>query len=467
MSGFFFFVVAERDRALHPEFHGGIRTKGKGCVAARGLEPRRGGERFGVIHLHLGRWWRRWGGFRRSTRRETQPENERVSTPMQCLPDHHGAVRASCIRREYRLRRELASGLHPSITAPHYLTAMILESSPLGFPWVTQDPFLFCVHHDDAYPAGNDAMGPAASLAGRRIGMDFEIKDGWRMYHGDVVPGFPRHPHRGFETVTIARRGFIDHADSLGATARFGHGDVQWMTAGQGIVHSEMFPLVNRDSPNPTELFQIWLNLPRADKMVEPYFTMLWGETIPVVEPDAGVRVRVVAGALQNNPAPPPPPNSWASRAEADVAIWTATLAPRAEWTLPPAQDGTRRTVYFFAGESLSVGGEPQRPSAMQVATDREVLLTNGDTPSEVLVLQGRPIGEPVSHYGPFGMNTPREIQQAMADYRRTEFGGWPWPSDGPVHDRKAERFAVHADGTREEPAAPKTHPEGVSPAPG
>ena len=77
-------------------------------------------------------------------------------------------------------------------------------------------------------------MGPAASLAGRDIGKDFAGKDGWRMYHGDVVPGFPQHPHRGFETVTIVRRGLIDHSDSLGATARFGRGDVQWLTAGRG-----------------------------------------------------------------------------------------------------------------------------------------------------------------------------------------------------------------------------------------
>src|SRR5690606_10089639 len=148
-------------------------------------------------------------------------------------------------------------------------------------PWPTFDPFLFCVHHDDAYPAGDEQLGPRASLAGRKIGMDFEGKDGWRMYHGDVVPGFPRHPHRGFETVTLARRGYIDHADSLGATARFGKGDVQWMTAGAGIVHSEMFPLVERERPNPTELFQIWLNLPRADKLVPPHFSMLWSHTIP------------------------------------------------------------------------------------------------------------------------------------------------------------------------------------------
>ena len=96
----------------------------------------------------------------------------------------------------------------------------ILQITPLGSRWQTQDPFLFCVHHIDLYPKGNDRFGPAASLAGHDIGHDFENRDGWRMYHGDVVPGFPQHPHRGFETVTIVRKGYIDHSDSLGAAAR-------------------------------------------------------------------------------------------------------------------------------------------------------------------------------------------------------------------------------------------------------
>src|SRR6187397_591948 len=172
----------------------------------------------------------------------------------------------------------------------------ILDTRPLGFPWETTDPFLFCVHHDDAYPAGNERLGPATSLAGRHLGQDFTVKDGFRMYHGTVVPGFPQHPHRGFETVTIVRKGLIDHSDSLGATARFGAGDVQWLTAGKGIVHAEMFPLLDSAAPNPLELFQIWLNLPARSKMAAPHFTMFWAEDIPrLTAVDAEGRTTAVA----------------------------------------------------------------------------------------------------------------------------------------------------------------------------
>jgi hypothetical protein len=137
------------------------------------------------------------------------------------------------------------------------MSASVLKITPLGFQWPTLDPFLFCVHHADLYPRANAEMGPAASLAGRRLGQDFTPKDGWRMYHGMRVPGFPAHPHRGFETVTVVLEGFVDHSDSHGAAGRYGEGDVQWMTAGSGLQHAEMFPLLREDADNPVELFPV------------------------------------------------------------------------------------------------------------------------------------------------------------------------------------------------------------------
>lgn len=332
---------------------------------------------------------------------------------------------------------------------------IVLGVAPLGFPWQTLDPFLFCVHHDDHYPAGNEQMGPAESLAGRNLGMDFEGKDGWRMYHGDVVPGFPRHPHRGFETITIARRGYIDHSDSLGATARFGQGDVQWMTAGRGVEHSEMFPLLDREGDNPTELFQIWLNLPRAGKMVKPHFTMLWSDTVPVVtfadSEGRKTEVKVVAGALEGAQPPQPPPDSWASRDESDVAVWTIKLEAGATWSAPPAAMGSNRVLYFFTGDDLTVGDRTVSPGhAIQVRADAPTPLRNGSAPAELLMLQGRPIGEPVVTHGPFVMNSPDEIRATIVDYQRGGFGDWKWGSDGPVHPRERGRFAIHADGREE-----------------
>ncbi len=345
-------------------------------------------------------------------------------------------------------------------------TEKILNLQPLGFPWATIDPYLFCVHHDDAYPRGNAHLGPDASLAGRDLGQDFAGKDGWRMYHGLRVPGFPSHPHRGFETVTIVRKGLIDHADSLGAAARFGDGDVQWLTAGKGIVHSEMFPLLKQDAANPLELFQIWLNLPAKNKMVPPRFTMFWSEKIPRrVDRDAdgkATEVCCIAGCLGDASSPlsplapvsplAPPPDSWASQPDGDVAIWTIKMAPAARWTLPAAATpAARRQLYFFKGVSVTIAGQNiSKHAAIELAGSQAVELVNGPKTSEFLLLQGKPIAEPVAQYGPFVMNTQAEIHQAYADYRATEFGGWPWADNAPVHGSAHARFAKHADGKTE-----------------
>jgi quercetin 2,3-dioxygenase len=340
----------------------------------------------------------------------------------------------------------------------------IIHVRPLGFPWPTLDPFLFCVHHDDAYPRANGQFGPDVPLAGRALGQDFSGKDGWSMYHGMRVPGFPAHPHRGFETVTIVRRGLVDHADSLGAAARYGQGDVQWLTTGRGVVHAEMFPLLSAETDNPLELFQIWLNLPAASKMSAPHFTMFWAAEIPrrtMIDAQGGTtEVSVIAGRLDEPTATAepltPPPDSWAARDEADVAIWTLRMAPGARWTLPAARSAaTQRCLYLFEGLSLQVAGRRvDGRVVIELRGDAKVELINGDAPAQCLLLQGRAIGEPVVQHGPFVMNTQAQIVQTFADYQRTQFGGWPWPDEAPVHGRDPARFARHPDGREERPAS-------------
>jgi len=331
----------------------------------------------------------------------------------------------------------------------------IIRTKPLGFQWETADPFLFCVHHEDKFPKGNDVMGPAVSLKDRPLGDDFITKDGFRMYHGKKVPGFPGHPHRGFETITVVREGVVDHADSMGAAGRYGNGDVQWMTAGKGVQHSEMFPLIHKEKENPMELFQIWLNLPRKHKMAEPHFKMLWKESIPIYkstdESGNTTKVEVIAGKLGDKTAPTPPPQSWAADPTNDVAVWNIKMGKNASWKLPKSRKGINRTIYYYQGEGLTLDGQAiTRYNAVELHPEFDITLKAGASGASILVLQGRPINEPVIQYGPFVMNSKEEIQQAFDDFHRTKFGGWPWPQYDQVHDRSKGRFARHADGKEE-----------------
>lgn len=349
----------------------------------------------------------------------------------------------------------ISNSIKESINPEDQKMKPIKNIKPLGFMWDTADPFLFCVHHEDKFPKGNAEMGPVTSMQGRNLGDDFIIKDGFRMYHGKKVPGFPGHPHRGFETITVVRQGIVDHADSMGAAGRYGNGDVQWMTAGKGVQHSEMFPLLSEKKENPMELFQIWLNLPKKNKMVEPHFKMLWQDMIPrYVHKDnngKSTTVEVIAGKIGSIKAPAPPPDSWAATDSNEVAIWNIKMNPGAVWTLPKASAGINRTVYFYEGESLNLAGTSiPKYNAVELEANMDVLVQAGDQPTSVLLLQGKPIGETVIQYGPFVMNTKEEINQAFEDYHRTQFGGWPWPRYDQVHPREKSRFAKHADGKEE-----------------
>lgn len=330
----------------------------------------------------------------------------------------------------------------------------IKHQFPLGFQWETQDPFLFCVHHEDNFPKGNDGMGPETELfKGRHMGDDFIIKDGFRMYHGKVVPGFPGHPHRGFETITVVRKGFVDHADSTGASGRYGDGDVQWMTAGKGVQHSEMFPLLSTTKENPMELFQVWLNLPKKDKMVEPHFKMIWKESIPYLHfDDEKVLVELIAGNWDDRKAMAPPPNSWAAPDENEVFIVNIKMEANSSITLPISSKEINRSMYFYEGDELAINETNIGPySGIYLNSEVETTLKSGNSEVSIFILQGKPIAEQVIQYGPFVMNTKQEIQDAFDDYHKTKFGGWPWPKYDQVHDRFRGRFAQHSDGKLEE----------------
>ena len=195
----------------------------------------------------------------------------------------------------------------------------------------------------------------------------------------------------------------------MGASGRYGDGDVQWMTSGRGLQHAEMFPLLKDDDKNTLELFQIWINLPRVSKFVEPHFKMMWNETIPkvTIKDDNGrlVNVSVIAGELDGDKAPTPPPNSWAANEDNGVLIYNATLNAHAEWRLPKIDLGVNLRIYFYQGSGLLVNDQGiEDYHAVDVEYADNIILKAGNEECKVLILQGRPINEPVVQHGPFVM---------------------------------------------------------------
>jgi len=320
-----------------------------------------------------------------------------------------------------------------------------------------ENPFLFCAHQNDAYPRGNKEQGPDVPLTGRNIGSDFSGKDGFSMYHGNTVPGFPVHPHRGFETVTIILEGLVDHFDSKGSEGRYGNGDAQWLTTGSGCQHVEMFPLVHQDKPNPLELFQIWLNLPSKDKFAEPSYKMLWAEDIPVIQTSGSngkqTTVRLISGSIQGKNSLAPCPASWANDKKNHVGIFLIHMEPGTTVSFPAVTDSLSRNLYFYQGSgTIQIQDEVISSSTrVKLSGNEEIMITNGNDDSYLLLLEGEPIHEPVAQYGPFVMTNEKELREAFEDYQNTQFGGWSWDRPDPVHERNTGRFARYADGSVEE----------------
>ena len=334
----------------------------------------------------------------------------------------------------------------------------IIRITPMTFKLEVLNPYILCFHHNDFFPTGKSDMSPSEYLPNRSTDGDFDLDAPWRMYYGTKIPGFPVHPHRGFETISIVTKGFADHFDSKGSKGRYGQGDVQWMTAGKGVQHSEMFPLVYEDKENPMELFQIWLNLPKKDKMVEPAYKMLWSEHIPIVKfttDGAETRVKVIAGEFKGTQALSPTPHSWAADKENKVRILLIELDKRAEITLKPSTLSLGRMLYAYSNNNTSalIDNEVLDEGYFaQLKGDEEVLIQNrGESTLQLLLLEGEPINEPIAAHGPFVMNTREEIIQAFDEFQRTDFGGWPWPSKDPVNEQKQKRFASYHHGESED----------------
>jgi redox-sensitive bicupin YhaK (pirin superfamily) len=235
---------------------------------------------------------------------------------------------------------------------------------------------------------------------------------------GDYIGGFPNHPHRGFETVTYMIAGRMRHRDSAGHEGLLQNGGVQWMTAGRGLIHSEL----PEQEEGLMEGFQLWLNLPAKHKMREPWYRDIQSEEIPEYTTTAGVHVRVIAGTSHGI-------EGAVQREDTEPLYLDITVPPGAEFA-QPLPDDHNALVYVYR-ESLWIAGSevPTRRMAI-LANDPGsdgVVLRAGATnhsPARALLIAGKPLREPIAQYGPFVMNTQEEVKQAVHDFQNGKFGG-------------------------------------------
>ena len=182
---------------------------------------------------------------------------------------------------------------------------------------------------------------------------------------------------------------------------------------------------------------------------------MLWQDMVPVVkETDLNgktTEVNIIAGKHNGIQAPNPTPDSWAANSKNSVSVLTIKMEPNAIWKLPGVNENVTRTLYFYSGDTISIDSQTvDEYHLIEVNPKGNLIIQNGKKDGYLLMLQGKPINESVVQHGPFVMNTQQEIQDAFSDYRKTQFGGWPWSNQEPVHNSKKGRFALHADGTEE-----------------
>lgn len=227
----------------------------------------------------------------------------------------------------------------------------------------------------------------------------------------DYAPGFPWHPHRGIETITLLLKGEVVHGDSLGNSGVIGPGEVQWMTAGSGVVHQEM---PRGDENGSMHGFQLWANLPAAHKMTAPRYRSVAAADIPAVRQRGGASVRVVAGELQGVRGP-----------VSDVFVapeyFLCDLPPGARFAHEPAL-GHTVMAYGIGGSGLIQGVEFRDRSLALLAGDGEVAVQAGPRGASFLFLSGRPLHEPIAWRGPIVMNTQAELDLAFREFREGNF---------------------------------------------
>ena len=328
----------------------------------------------------------------------------------------------------------------------------VRKVADLNIHWSAEDPFTFVSHHHDEYPKGNAQMAPPLELiSGRNLGRDYQERFGFRMYHGRVVPGFPMHAHWGYETVTIAEKGYVDHFDTEMNHGRFGNGDVQWTMASSKYEHCEMYPLTDQENTNPVHITQIVINIPLDRKNGPNSVNNVWSESIPVFEED-GCRVTLYCGMYKGKELCSPNADSWAVK-ENGVRILKVELSPGSRFALDAAGKDVTRNVYYVSGTGMTMDGTEVQPNlrfAMKPGTALDI--TNGQSDSEYWILEGRPIGERQAAFGPVILKDLKEVRSAMDDIRINEFPEWPWELIDRTNPIDTGRELHRADGTVERP---------------
>lgn len=323
---------------------------------------------------------------------------------------------------------------------------------PLTMHWDTEDPFVFASHHCDDYPKGNAQQAPPLEeISGRNLGRDYKNINGFCMYHGKVVPGFPMHAHWGYETVTIPEIGFIDTFDTLGNNGRYGFGDVQWLSAGSKYQHCEMYPLAYDDRRNPNDITQIMIELPEKERGTQPDVKMMWKEDIPMVIYN-GCSVKIIAGSFGGKTAIAPNDVSWAAD-QKHVRILKITMEPKASVTLDAFSPTANRNIYYLSGESITIEEETYEYSyRLKLPADRDITITNGNAESELWVLEGEPMNQNSSRFGPVILGSDNEVRKALNEIRLNEFKEWPWDVIDKANPKGSDRFFKYADGREEHP---------------